>query len=341
MTTNERQSRRRTPVKNKLIILIVMMGVSLGLFFYALALDPKAVSWDLPKGKQAVLLLGSLSFAVVGTFYSMRTTARYLSASRKEVPDNAAEQLESRFASIVERLEILETREALIRPEVHRELVDELISKIKVNAADQFLETLQEQVQSKVDDLTRDRNLRLRLTRSTERLGEEIDDLKRRGLTNLLAGMCITALGVIALAAMLLFTPDAGLSPWQFFSHYVPRLTLIILIEIFAYFFLRLYKANLQDIKYFQNEITNIESKHVALQAIFLAKEPSLLADVVSSISKTERNRILEKGQSTVEIERAKLEHDEIVELVKATATAIGSVKGKAQSRGKDKKSTE
>ena len=316
------------------------MVTSLGLLFYSLALDPKAaLSWGLPKGKQAVLLFGSLFLAVVGAYYSLRTTARYLSSGGKEVTDDIGDQLDLRFESIIERLEKLEAREALILPEARRELVDEISSKIRANAAGEFIDQLQEQIQLRVDDLNRDRNLRLRLSKSTVRLTEEIDDLKRRGLTNLLAGMSITALGVIALAAMLLFSPDAGLSPWQFFSHYVPRLALIILIEIFAYFFLRLYRANLEDIKYFQNEITNIESKHVALQAIFLGKEPGLLADVVSSISKTERNRILEKGQSTVEIERAKLEHDEIIEIVKATATAIGSVKGKGQEKAK--KSTE
>lgn len=39
------------------------------------------------------------------------------------------------------------------------------------------------------------------------------------------------------------------------------------MIELFAYFFLSLYRTSLQKIKYFQNELTNIEAKQIALRA--------------------------------------------------------------------------
>jgi len=53
--------------------------------------------------------------------------------------------------------------------------------------------------------------------------------------------------------------------PWIFLEHFLPRVSLVILVEVFAYFFLRLYKESLDDIKYFQTEITRVEMKTLAL----------------------------------------------------------------------------
>ena len=107
---------------------------------------------------------------------------------------------------------------------------------------------------------------------------------------------------------------------WPFISHFVPRLTLVILIELFAYFFLSLYKASLAEIKYFQNELTNIESKELALQAALNSGEASMISDIVSKLALTERNHILSKDQTTVELERARLEKDSKSEIAKYVA---------------------
>jgi len=39
-----------------------------------------------------------------------------------------------------------------------------------------------------------------------------------------------------------------------------------MLIELFAYFFLKLYKSDLSEIKYFQNELTNVEMRYAAVR---------------------------------------------------------------------------
>jgi hypothetical protein len=39
-------------------------------------------------------------------------------------------------------------------------------------------------------------------------------------------------------------------------TEFSPRLSLVIVVELFAYFFLGLYKSNLQEIKYFQRHST-------------------------------------------------------------------------------------
>ena len=78
-----------------------------------------------------------------------------------------------------------------------------------------------------------------------------------------------------------------------------------IMTHFFAYFFLKFYKANLSEIKYFQNEITT-KSKYLALKvASYIGNEESIKS-VITNLFSTERNFILSKGQSTVDLERAK-----------------------------------
>lgn len=40
---------------------------------------------------------------------------------------------------------------------------------------------------------------------------------------------------------------------------------MVIFVEIFAYFFLSLYKSSLNEIKFHQNELTKLEMKYIAL----------------------------------------------------------------------------
>ncbi len=86
----------------------------------------------------------------------------------------------------------------------------------------------------------------------------------------------------------------------------LPRLLLVIFIEIFAYFFLRLYKDGLSEIKYFQNELTNIEAILMSAEISYLTGDKESLKLTLAVLAKTERNYVLKKGETTVELERAK-----------------------------------
>jgi pyrroloquinoline quinone (PQQ) biosynthesis protein C len=94
-------------------------------------------------------------------------------------------------------------------------------------------------------------------------------------------------------------------------------------------FFLRLYKTSLDDIKYYQNEITNIESKWLALNAVMEDKDKTLLNIIVDYLSKTERNFILnlKKGDSTLGLERERLEKNEVIELVKDALSTASKIR--------------
>ena len=154
------------------------------------------------------------------------------------------------------------------------------------------------------------------------RIMREISDLRLRSNINLILGMVITIGGLYLLwttvsivdTSKLLkqFAIEGDESNFKFLKSLilpiVPRFLLVIFVEIFAYFFLRLYKEGLSEIKYFQNELTNVESKLVSVEYAYITNSMESLKDGLKSLSQTERNFILEKGQTTVELEKAKSE---------------------------------
>jgi hypothetical protein len=170
-------------------------------------------------------------------------------------------------------------------------------------------------------------SLERQLFLTTKRLNQEITELGRRGAINLIIGIITTAVGVSYLGYIVYSSMGDGEDfGWKSGVHTLLRVSIALFIQIFAYFFLRLYKTSLEDIKYYQNEITNIESRWLALAAIDL-KNDALLKLVVDSLIKTERNFVLKKGESTLGLERERLEKNEIIELVKEALGTVAKIK--------------
>ena len=158
-----------------------------------------------------------------------------------------------------------------------------------------------------------------------DRLYKETNNLARRANINLLIGITITMLTLVGIIFILpldlkeLYTDKKYLSAiapenygWTITAHFIPRLSLIIFAQLFAYFFLRLYKNGLDDIKYYQNEITNVELKVSALKVALDTKDyknNEILKLVIEEMAKVERNFILKKDETTAELEKIKLEN--------------------------------
>lgn len=160
---------------------------------------------------------------------------------------------------------------------------------------------------------------------SIVRIKKEIEDLKKRGNLNLIAGTMVTAIGLVLLF-MFVFNSEAQASDiWSFFTLYAPKLSLVLLIELFAFFFLRLYKSSLDEVKFYQNEITNIETKLSAALICLANNEMSGIKDVIAQLSSTERNFVLEKGQTTVSLEKSRLETQTVTSLSNSLVNAISN----------------
>lgn len=139
------------------------------------------------------------------------------------------------------------------------------------------------------------------------RLEMEIQNQSKRGNVNLLLGILTTIFGVLALGYSVLQAPVFK-DGMEIVSHFLPRISLVVVVEVFAYFFLRLYKQSLDEIKFFQNEMTNVESKYLALYVATEDGHREGVLAVINKLSSTERNFILEKGQSTIALEQHRID---------------------------------
>ncbi len=201
---------------------------------------------------------------------------------------------------------------------------EEIFNSLKKSFTDNINEEFYKQLNENISiDVTQEKRSRLDLIISDfnsikKRLNNEVEKLSRKANLNLVIGSLTTMAALIALW-FFVFQADVEFKGFtDMLYHYVPRLSLIIFIEVFAYFFLRLYKLNLNDMKYFQNELTSVELKLSSITtAINFGKETDI-SEITQELSKTERNFILRKDETTVELEKSKINNSEIKDILKS-----------------------
>lgn len=159
--------------------------------------------------------------------------------------------------------------------------------------------------------------------RTFNRITQEISALSRRNNLNLVFGFAAALGGIILIAISIYGGENHPKTMDEFFMQFGPRLSLAVFVEVFAYFFLGLYKQGLMEIKYYQNELTNIECKSIALNESKSELLATTRAEVIKQISLTERNGILEKDQTTAPIQMAKFEHEAHTGLLSTLASAL------------------
>jgi hypothetical protein len=260
--------------------------------------------------------------------------ASMLRAELKEIRNRIAyESLPSRddVALLKAELEKIRKDQALISDDKRNNIINSLAERIKEESASSILEEIQEKISKEGQNRTRIEVIENQFSQTIDRLKKELFSLSKRGNLNLSIGIVTTIAGLALLGMFVLGESPAGTaaSTEQFVIDFIPRISLVVLIEVFAYFFLRLYKANLSEIKYFQNEITTIESKYLALKVAVNLDEPDQLKIVIDRLSNTERNFILDKGQSTVDLERARIEQQTSTDVLGKITTLLSKAPNK------------
>ncbi len=313
------------------VVLLVLWSIGVGdEFFYRKSLFPKELFLSF-----AVGLLGISGLTVVMTYLQTGfkrsaevefETLRY----QRELEDSRATErvelgklthvLRAELKNARDEIESARSRASSIDAGDRSELVAELKAQISTEANTAILSDIKAQVAAGYARDVRDKDLLQRFDESRLRLSKELEALSRRGNLNLALGALTTVIGLALLGLSVFSEITETKDWWALISHFVPRLTLVIMIEIFAYFFLSLYRTSLQEIKYFQNELTNIEAKQIALRAALSYGDQPMVADIVAKLATTERNHILSKDQTTVELEKAKIDKDSKSELVKYVA---------------------
>ena len=267
-----------------------------------------------------VLLGTGLSIVVLGltmdVYLYLRSTApvRYMSFSRQS--DDEIEKLKSELQAVKEQAEefAAERGKVLLSPEdvaeikqrtvegLNKEAVEEISAKIRAEVLDKAASEQATQIVSLISK---------GITASQSRLATEVESLGRRANVNLSIGFLVSLVGMIALA-FFIWTASSELTGdvnvMQVVVRFLTKLSLVIFMQVFAYFFLRLYRYSLFEIKYFQNELTNIEQKYIALNVAMQSGNKDAVAKITAELSKAERNFILKKGETTVGLQREEIE---------------------------------
>ncbi|WP_288462638.1 hypothetical protein [uncultured Chryseobacterium sp.] len=208
------------------------------------------------------------------------------------------------------KLEILKSR----NKDAHSKVDEEEIGKLIKSLINQNLESEQflKAVEAKFGTQLAEEQKILRINRDFEsinqRIGFEIARLSKSANINLVFGSLSTLFAIGFLGYEVLYNPVKFSELIPLLSHYIPRIAIVVFVEVFAFFFLKIYKANLNDIKYFHNEKTNIDLKLIAIKAALATKNEIIIQLSIEELAKTERNFILKKGESTIEIEKERIE---------------------------------
>ncbi|NVO24141.1 hypothetical protein [Donghicola mangrovi] len=164
------------------------------------------------------------------------------------------------------------------------------------------------------------------LSELRQRLSEQPEILGRRANFSLIIGVMIAFLvmvafgvlsGVFSIPLDLLSAAstnnangagefDKSTSPTEAILHYLPKLSLLIIGETVAFFFLRLHSRTISEIRFFQNELSSIELKLLSFLQIRQNGTKEQAMQICEALILCERNTHLANGETTVEIELEK-----------------------------------
>lgn len=158
---------------------------------------------------------------------------------------------------------------------------------------------------------------------SRNRLVSESDHLKSRSRSNLLWGVLFSIGTVLALVLVVfVFPPETRPSSiLEFLFFFGPRATLVIIIQILANFFLKMYIGSEREIARNRNELTNVELRIAA--GLMSMNSPSGLDELAKILAAEERNFVFLKNEKIMSA-NSRSDINEIVEIARSLSGKKG-----------------
>jgi hypothetical protein len=199
---------------------------------------------------------------------------------------------------------------------------DRVVAEITQDTVKLIAEEWDRKLRPKVQEDRHIESIRSIAGEMQERLSEEIDALGRRSNLNLVIGFFISMSGLVILGWFVFTTTSelsSGIAAVDIIAiRFSIRLSLVAFITVFAYFFLRLYRYGIFEIKYFQNEITGAQFRLISLEAALRTNEKKTIEKISAEMAHTERNFILKKGETTIGLKRDEQEKSQDAALLSA-----------------------
>lgn len=256
----------------------------------------------------AVLIFGITSVLVGTAFLLLAYLRGELIPSDRQSGDYYEALVNNRaMESFPEELRYLSTELATLKDVVERGRIDprpsielnaeekaslrsELKNQLEGVLANDLVKQIEEKYSAKILDDTQISQIRKSFEITSQRLRQEIAALSRKSNVNLVIGILTTVVAVGMLGYLVWGSKVTFTNLPDLLSHFIPRISVAAFIEVFSFFFLKLYKSNLEEIKYFQNELTNIEMKIIAHEAALLSQDNKSIPPIIDQLIRTDRN---------------------------------------------------
>ena len=286
---------RETLVRAQLIVFLVLIGTGLIGFF---SLEALSIFLEVNPRFLVTTLLSFLVFGGTGLIFlylggqiafpaldSMITTGRMKTEGSDWRVQKAIglrlEGLDRRVDQLSSALKGSEVSGVEISPAERQEILSGLRGSLPEKLADE----LREQFLREAEESALQRSTDRIFDSSDVRLQEEIAALSRRSNLNLVIGVVTTIAAVALLVYMVLGVKHESKTIPEMLEYFIPRVSTAAFIEIFSFFFLRLYKSTLADIRYYQDELTRLTQNRIALFTAEASEKPEILADAVRAFS--------------------------------------------------------
>ncbi|SIS60121.1 hypothetical protein SAMN05421786_101425 [Chryseobacterium ureilyticum] len=195
------------------------------------------------------------------------------------------------------------------------ELENSLQRRIESNFEESILKKVESKLELTITNSVLNKKINSELTPLVANTIKYIHTIQRNSIINLSIGITGSIFAILTLGFSLLSNHKYN-NIEDFSIQIIPRVTFAIFIQLFSFFFLRLYKNNLEDGKYFQNELTNLSAKCSALKIAVLTKNIEKQSEILSNLSQIERNFKIQKEETLLTIEKAKIEKEYDVEIL-------------------------
>ena len=200
-------------------------------------------------------------------------------------------QLENELAAIKIDIKQNQIQAGQLTKEQQQSLVDILKVQFQGAVADEIISKVEQKYTAQITENAQAMPIRTAFAYTRERLLKEISSLTRRNNVNLTIGVVTTVAAVSLLTYLVLGSTEIKFNNVpDLLAHFIPRVSVAAFIEVFSFFFLKLYKSGIQEIKYFQNELTNVDMKVIALESAFLKSPNALTEKIAPQLVGTDRN---------------------------------------------------
>jgi len=246
---------------------------------------------DIGQSELVAVVAPAVGVALAAAF-ALRSRTKDQSPSqsiRNSIDASIEAYIAQRMEQQVAKLVAGQMKEQIVSADTINDIRDKVVSDVVSKASDEILEGLKKTTSSKQ---AADRVIEM-LDEIKSRLSTQAATLSLRANVNLVIGLFISMLGLTLLGWTLFRLGPTNIEAIDRSQIYffLTRLTLMIVVEVLAYFFLNLYRASLHESRFYQNEISTMEARYFSVALARETLPPEAFAQHLKSLSILDRNR--------------------------------------------------